>query len=37
MRDPSPQDWWGILDKARMHKYTYEAYKDKIKVEIMLL
>jgi hypothetical protein len=22
-----------ILDEARMHKHTYEAYKDKIKVE----
>jgi hypothetical protein len=26
-----------ILDEARMHKHTYEAYKDMIKVEIMLL
>jgi hypothetical protein len=23
----------GILDEARMCKHTYEAYKDKIKVE----
>jgi hypothetical protein len=23
----------GILDKARMRKHTYKAYKDKIKVE----
>jgi hypothetical protein len=23
----------GILDEARIHKRTYEAYKDKIKVE----
>jgi hypothetical protein len=23
----------GILDEARMHKHTYKAYKDKIKVE----
>jgi hypothetical protein len=23
----------GIVDEARMHKHTYEAYKDKIKVE----
>jgi hypothetical protein len=27
----------GILDKARMHNHTYKAYKNKIKVEIMLL
>jgi hypothetical protein len=27
----------GILDEARMHNHTYEAYKDMIKVEIMLL
>jgi hypothetical protein len=27
----------GILDKARVRKHTYEAYKDIIKVEIMLL
>jgi hypothetical protein len=27
----------GILDEVRMHKHTYEAYKDMIKVEIMLL
>jgi hypothetical protein len=27
----------GILDEARMHKHTYEAYKDMIKVEIKLL
>jgi hypothetical protein len=27
----------GILNKARMHKHTYEAYKDMIKVEIKLL
>jgi hypothetical protein len=27
----------GILDEARMCKHTYEAYKEKIKVEIMLL
>jgi hypothetical protein len=27
----------GILDEARMHKHTYEAYKDMIKVEIILL
>jgi hypothetical protein len=26
-----------ILDEARMHKHTYEAYKDMIKVEIKLL
>jgi hypothetical protein len=28
---------WGILDAARMHKHSYEAYKDMIKVYIMLL
>jgi hypothetical protein len=41
----SPQKWGvhhlkidlGILNKARMHKHTYEAYKDMIKVEIKLL
>jgi hypothetical protein len=27
----------GMLDEARMHKHTYEAYKDMIKVEIKLL
>jgi hypothetical protein len=27
----------GILNKARMHKYTYKAYKDMIKVEFKLL
>jgi hypothetical protein len=27
----------GILNEARMHKHTYEAYKDLIKVEIKLL
>jgi hypothetical protein len=27
----------GILDEATMHKHTYEAYKDIIKVEIKLL
>jgi hypothetical protein len=35
-----PQEWGvhhlkidrGILDEARMHKHTYEAYKTKIKV-----
>jgi hypothetical protein len=40
-----PQKWgvchlkinWGILDEVRMHKHTYEAYKDIIKVEIKLL
>jgi hypothetical protein len=40
-----PQKWGvcrlkidqGILDEARMHKNTYKAYKDMIKVEIMLL
>jgi hypothetical protein len=38
--DP-PQKWGdhrlkvnrGILDEARIHKHTYEAYKDIIKVE----
>jgi hypothetical protein len=28
---------WGIFDEARIHKHTYEAYKDMIKVEIKLL
>jgi hypothetical protein len=27
----------GILDKARMHKHTYKAYRIMIKVEIKLL
>jgi hypothetical protein len=26
-----------ILDEARMHKHTYEAYKDKIKVENIII
>jgi hypothetical protein len=37
----TPQKWGirllnidrGILDEARLRKHTYEAYKDKIKVE----
>jgi hypothetical protein len=28
---------WGILDEAKMHKHTYETYKDMIKVEIKVL
>jgi hypothetical protein len=40
-----PQKWGdrhlkidqGILNKARMNKHTYEAYKDMIKVEIKLI
>jgi hypothetical protein len=24
---------WGILDETRMHKHTYEAYKDQINIE----
>jgi hypothetical protein len=36
-RGLSPQDQSGILDEARMHKHTYETYKDMIKVELKLL
>jgi hypothetical protein len=40
-----PQKWGvhhlkidqGILDEVRIHKQTYETYKDMIKVEIKLL
>jgi hypothetical protein len=37
MRGLSPQDRSGILDEVRIHKHTYEAYKDMIKVQIKLL
>jgi hypothetical protein len=37
MRGLSPQDQLGILNEARIHKHTYESYKDMNKVEIKLL
>jgi hypothetical protein len=41
----TPQKWGirllnidrGILDEARLRKHTYEAYKDKIKVENIII
>jgi hypothetical protein len=40
-----PQKWevhllkinQGILNEVRMHKHTYEAYKEKIKVENIII